>query len=351
VKILLTGATGFLGGAVLSRLMARGHDVRALVRNRDRARLQFEWTRAAHGRDVELAEGDLADVQSALDALEGCSALIHMAALVKRKAPRKLFDLVNVHSTELLIKRSWEKGLRTIYTSSFFALGPSDGIPAGRAPDSPLCEARPHTDYERTKRDADRSLESLRRAGAPFITIYPGVLYGPGEFTEANLVTGLLRDHYRGKVPGLPGGGRAVWCYGYVDDVAEAHCTALERGTAGARLAIPGDNRTGMQFFEEVERITGLAPPKLAIPIPLLWFAGAVEELKSALTQKEPKLTRAEALTYAHDWALDGSSGATALGVVPTSLATGLRKTIDWMKSRDPKFFEEHPVKRRRIAK
>ncbi|MBI3817530.1 MAG: NAD-dependent epimerase/dehydratase family protein [Planctomycetes bacterium] len=334
MKILLTGATGFLGGSVVRKLNARGHSLKALVRDPARAKVQFSDI-----TNIEFVAGDLAKPQTAAAALECCDAAIHMAALVKRKAPRALFDLVNVTATELLLREAWKRNIRAIYTSSFFALGPSDGIPAGRAPDSPLCEAETHTDYERTKRAADRALESLRKEGAPFITIYPGVLYGPGEFTEANLVTGIIRDHLRGKVPGLPGGGRAIWSYGYVDDVAEAHCIALERGRPGARLAIPGDNKSGMDFFVEFQKITGIAPPRFAIPIPVVWCVGALEELSVMFTKREPKLTRAEALTYAHDWALDGSSGVRELQLSPTPLSEGLRKTVDWMRERDPALF------------
>jgi nucleoside-diphosphate-sugar epimerase len=203
----------------------------------------------------------------------------------------------------------------------------------------PHSSEAPHTDYERTKREADVKLEGLRRAGAPFVTLYPGVLYGPGEFTEANLVVQILRDHLRGKVPGLPGGGRARWSYALVDDVADAHADALDKGEPGARLALPGDNKTGREFFEEVERQTSVKPPALAIPIPVVWTVGALTEAWSSITGREPNLTRAEALTYAHDWALDGSLGAKVLGARATPLADGLRRTLDWLRGREPALF------------
>jgi nucleoside-diphosphate-sugar epimerase len=338
VKVLVTGATGFLGGAVVDRLLKRNYQVRALARGPAGATKRLP-------KDVELAAGDLAIPSSAIDALRGCDGLIHLAALVKRKAPKPLFDAVNVASTEALLTAAWRANVRTVYTSSFFALGPSDGIPEGRTPQMPHSQESPHTDYERTKREADVRLESLRAAGAPFVTLYPGVLYGPGAFTEANLVIAILRDHLRGKVPGLPGGGRARWCYAYVDDVADAHILALEQGKPGARLALPGDNKTGMQFFEEVQHWTGLAPPKLAIPIPAVWAAGALEELLSSIRGREPKLTRAEALTYSHDWALDGSLGASELGARSTPLREGLQRTLDWLRSVEPELFSKLPAR------
>lgn len=333
VKALVTGATGFLGGAVVKRLAARGVRVRALVRDRARA--------AARLPNVELAEGDLSQPQTAVAALEGCDVLFHIGALVKRKAPKSQFDLVNVTATQALIDAAERKGIRSIYTSSFFALGPSDGLPGGRSPQSPMCELAPHTDYERTKRDADRALETSRRRGAPTVTLYPGVLYGPGEMTEANLVVALLRDFFAGKVPGLPGGGAKTWCYALVDDVADAHVAALEKGEPGSRIALPGENATGARFFEVVQELTGRKPPRLALPIPAVWVAGAAEEAIASLAGREPKLTRSEALTYAHDWALDGSLGARVLGARYTPLRDGLAQTLAWMKEREPALFSK----------
>jgi farnesol dehydrogenase len=318
-----------LGGAVVKRLLAKGHEVRAVVRDPDSAGMRLP-------KNVELRPGDLARPETALEALPGCGGLIHMAALVKRKAPKAQFDAVNITSTEMLLSEAARAGIPAVYTSSFFALGPSDGIAAGRTPQMPHSLEKPHTDYERSKREADIRLEGLRRAGARLVTLYPGVLYGPGEVTEANLIVGILRDHFRGKVPGLPGGGRARWCYAYVDDVADAHLAALERGKPGARIALPGDNKTGLEFFEEVGRQTGVRPPKLGIPIPMVWVAGALEEMLASAGRREPKLTRAEALTYAHDWALDGSLGAAELGAVATPVAEGLRRTLRWMGEREP---------------
>lgn len=333
---VVTGATGFLGGAVVRRLLASGHRVRALVRDPASAKARLP-------PEIEIVAGDLAAPGSVLAALEGADACFHLAALVKRKAPRELFDRVNVDSTIELLTEACRRGMRTVYTSSFFALGPSDGLAGGRSPTSTPSTEPPHTDYERTKREADRRLEELRRSGAPLVTLYPGVLYGPGEVTEANLVAAILRDHLRGRVPGLPGGGRARWCYAYVDDVAEAHLLALDRGAPGARLALPGDNRTGREFFEEVERQTGLAPPRLAIPIPAVWVVGALTEWWAGCTGREPNLTRAEALTYAHDWALDGSRGAEVLGAPATPLSEGLRRTLAWLRGREPDLFARVP--------
>jgi len=332
VKALVTGATGFLGGAVVRRCLDRGIAVRALARDPEAARRRFPPS-------VEVVRGDLTTPQAVIAALDGCDALLHLAALVKRKAPKALFDLVNVQATESLLGTAVARGIRAVYTSSFFALGPSDGMPEGRSHASPPAKQAPHTDYERTKREADRRLERLRGGSDPLITLYPGVLYGPGELTEANLVTALIRDHLRGRVPGLPAGGRRTWCYAYVDDVADAHLAALERGAPGGQYTLPGDNRTARDFFVELQRLTGLAPPRFTLPIPVVWVAGWADEIAAGIVGREPKLTRAEALTYAHDWALDGRSGAAALAARATPLGVGLERTVAWLRERDPRLF------------
>src|SRR4029434_4788652 len=115
---------------------------------------------------------------------------------------------------------------RIVYTSSFLALPPRDRP-------SPI-EAN---DYQRTKVAADRVADDAVRAGSPVVRVYPGVVYGPGSFTEGNLVGRLIADHLDRKLPGLVGP-EHPWSFAYVDDVAAGHCAALERGAPGGRYEL-----------------------------------------------------------------------------------------------------------------
>src|SRR5205814_10331693 len=137
---------------------------------------------------------------------------------------------------------------RIVYTSSFLALTPRDlQIPI---------EAN---DYQRTKVAADRVADDAVRDGSPLIRVYPGVVYGPGAFTEGNLVGRLIADHLRYRLPGLVGP-EQPWSYAYVDDVAAGHCAALERGQPGGRYLLGGENASQRRVFEIVREVTGRRP-------------------------------------------------------------------------------------------
>ncbi len=96
--------------------------------------------------------------------------------------------------------------------------------------------------------------------------LYPGVVYGPGEMTDGNLVARMIADHMNGRLPGLVGPGDRRWSYAYVEDVAEGHALALEKGKAGDRFVLGGENATLRHFFELLQEIAGTKPPRLQIP-------------------------------------------------------------------------------------
>ena len=159
------------------------------------------------------------------------------------------------------------------------------------------------------------------------VRVYPGVVYGPGTFTEGNLVGRLIADHLRRRLPGLVGPERP-WSYAFVDDVAEGHCAALERGAAGARYALGGENAPQRRVFEIVRQLTGRAVP-MRIPFPLADALGAMEELRVGLFGGTPLITRGAVEIFRHDWSLDSSDAVRDLGYRMTPLAEGIRRTVE----------------------
>ena len=222
MKVLVTGGTGYLGQTIVRALAARGHDPVVFARSATRS-----------GLPGRLADGDVRDRDAIARAAAGCDAALHAAALVSIWRPRPQdFDDVNVGGLKNVLDAAARCGLgRIVYTSSFLALAPRDQ-PA------PL-EAN---DYQRTKVAADRVAADAVAAGAPLIRVYPGVIYGPGLLTEGNLVGRLIADHLQRRLPGLIGP-ENLWSYAYVNDVAQGHCAALERGATGARYVLGGADR------------------------------------------------------------------------------------------------------------
>ena len=307
MKVLVTGGTGYLGRAVVSALAARGHDLVVFARGASRS-----------GLPGTAIDGDIRDRAAVERAAAGCDAISHSAALVSiwRRRPAD-FDDVNVGGLRhVLAAAAAHRIPRVLYTSSFVAIPPN-----GRT--EPLLA----NDYQRTKVAADRVADEAVRDGLPLVRVYPGVVYGPGSFTEGNLVGRLIADHLKRKLPGLVGPENR-WSYAYVSDVAAGHCAALERGRIGGRYALGGENAPQRRVFEIVQQLTGRRPPP-RMPFPVADLLGAAEELRVTLFGGTPLLTRGAVEIFRHDWSLDSSEAIRDLGYTLTPLAEGVARTLE----------------------
>jgi farnesol dehydrogenase len=311
MKVLVTGGTGYLGRAVVSALAARGHELVIFARGASRSGLP--------GTPID---GDIRDRAAVERAAAGCDAISHSAALVSIWRRRRAdFDEINVGGLQhVLSAAATHRIARILYTSSFVALPP-------RGRREPLIA----NDYQRTKVAADRAADEAVRAGSPLIRVYPGVVYGPGTFTEGNLIGRLIADHLKGTLPGLVGP-EQPWSYAYVDDVAAGHCAALERGRPGGRYALGGENAPQQRVFELVHQITGRRPPP-RIPFPIAELLGAAEELRVTLFGGTPLITRGAVEIFRHDWSLDSSEAIRELGYTPTPLADGIARTVESLRA------------------
>jgi len=306
MKVLVTGGTGYLGRAVVSALAARGHDL-----------VVFARTASRSGLPGTTIDGDIRDRAALERAAAGCDAISHSAALVSIWRRRhEDFDDVNVGGLRNVLAVAGALGTpRVLYTSSFVAIPPK-----GRT--EPLVA----NDYQRTKVAADRLADEAVRGGAPLVRVYPGVVYGPGSFTEGNLVGRLIADHLAHKLPGLVGPENR-WSYAYVDDVAAGHCAALEHGRVGGRYALGGENAPQRRVFEIVQRLTGRRPP-LRIPFPVADLLGAAEEMRVTLFGGTPLITRGAVDIFRHDWSLDSAEAVRELGYTITPLEDGVARTV-----------------------
>ena len=307
MTVLVTGGTGYLGRAVVRALASRGQEV-----------VVFARSATASGLPGRLVDGDVRDRDAFGRAAAGCDALCHSAALVSIWRRRRAdFDDVNVGGLQNAIAIAKTHRIpRLLYTSSFVALPPR-----GRS------EPMAANDYQRTKLAADRVADQAVADGVPLTRVYPGVVYGPGSFTEGNLVGRLIDDHLHGRLPGVIGP-ENQWSFAFVDDVAAGHCAALEHGTIGGRYALGGENAPQGRLFDVVRELTGRKPP-MRIPFPIASALGAAEELRVALFGGKPLVTRGAVDIFRHDWSLDSSSAVRELGYTITPLADGIRRTLE----------------------
>ena len=320
---LLTGATGFLGGHLVRRLLDRGDRVRILARP----------TSDLGGMpdDVEVVRGDVTDRRSVADAVDGCDRVFHAAAMVRTWVrDRSVFARVNVDGTRNVIEAALSSGARRIvYTSTFLILKAKIGgliTECDRAGADDVW-----TDYARTKREAQLVVDDFVAKGAPVVTVYPGVIFGPGKRTEGNIVVNKIIDFMKGKFVGFLGKGRKRWSYAFVDDVARGHLLADEKGVPGEGYILGGENVPQRDFMALVAELSGREPPTRCVPFWLAKAVGALQELRATLTGRSPEVTRAVVRTFRHDWALDLTHSREQLGYVPAPLRENVERTLRWI--------------------
>lgn len=306
MRVLVTGATGYLGRAIVDACREAGHEVVAFARRA-----------SSSGLTGTLVDGDVRDGDAVRHALRGCQAVVHAAALVSVwRQDRREFDDVNVGGLKNVLEAAQSLGVeRVAYTSSFLALPPAGASTPGA-----------WNDYQRTKVAAEREAAAAVSRGVPVIRLYPGVIYGPGAATEGNLVGRQVVDHLSGRLPGVIGADR-TWSFAYVVDVARAHVAALERGVPGGRYEVGGENLPQMTVFEILRDRLGCSLPR-RLPAALGRVAGAIEEARARLTGRTPLLTRGTVEILVRDWPLDSSAAQRDLGYAITPLAAGLDQVL-----------------------
>ena len=281
-RILITGATGFVGAAVARRLQRDGHRLRLLVRpNADRRNLE---TLVA-----EIAEGNLQDADSLRAACQGCDSLFHVAADYRIWVPDPhRMHQINVEGTIALMRAAQQAGLRRIvYTSSVATLGcHADGQVANEETPSTLSDMI--GPYKRTKYLAEEAVRDLVRAkGLPAVIVNPSTPIGPGDIKPTP--TGdLIRKAAQGAVPAYVDTGLSLV---HVDDVAEGHVLAWQKGEVGERYVLGGENIWLSRILAEIAALKGRPAPKTRLPRAPLYPLAALFEMTARLTGKDPLLT------------------------------------------------------------
>lgn len=273
MKALVTGATGFVGAAVARALERAGWQVRVLVRSgSDRSNVQ--------SLAAQVVEGDLADSNSLERALDGCAGLFHVAADYRLGArdPSQLYR-TNVEGTRNILQAAGTAGVaRIVYTSSVATIG----IPPGGAPGeerTPVDLSHMIGHYKRSKYLAEELAKDAARAGMSVIIVNPSTPIGPGDIRPTP--TGqLVLDAASGRMPAYVDTGLNIV---HVDDVAAGHLLAYERGKAGERYILGGEDMTLQTILAQIARLVGRTPPRVRLPyaavLPVAYLAEAFAKL------------------------------------------------------------------------
>ncbi len=320
---LVTGATGFVGSAVVRALLAGGLRVRALAR-RSSPKANLD------GLDIELAEGDMRDAGAVRDAAEGARYVFHVAADYRLWAPDpEEIMRANVEGTRTVMEAAAGAGAeRIVYTSSVATLKPlAGGTPADET--SALSEDEAIGAYKKSKVAAERLVEAMVGDGLPAVIVNPSAPVGPRDLRPTP--TGrMILEAASGRIPAFVDTGLNIV---HVDDVASGHLLALRKGRIGERYILGGENMTLAELLARIARLVGRTPPRLSLPRwPLYPIAYAAEAL-ARMTGREPFVTvdglrMSEYLMY-----FTSAKAERELGYRPRSADEAVRDAIAWFRS------------------
>lgn len=329
-KILVTGGTGFIGTQLVKELYDLGYDLRFLVRETS------DVSPFKDMKNIEYIVGDITDVDCIDKATDSIDVIFHLAAYVAIWAKDdSIYDEINVDATRNIAEMALEKNIRLLYVSSFTALGPT--------PEEPIDESYEKTDqfymdYERTKYEAKKIIEEYFEKGLDGVMFYPGIVYGPGDF---NIFGEMLYDIVRGKFMGCPGDGDSMACFSYVQDIANAMITALQKEDISQDDFILGGKN--IKFNDYLCMIADIADEKEPrhFPMSMAKFYGWLCELKAKITGKVPYITRATLDSFELHRAYSSEKAKKLLDYNITPLKEGLKETVTWYQN----YIEEHEEK------
>ena len=325
MKILLTGVTGFIGGAILRRLSREGLSIRVLVRETsDRTHLK--------NVDTEIYVGDLRDKTSLQNAVKNCDALIHTAADYRlwTSDPQGMIAS-NITGTSNILSAAGEAGISNIvYTSSVAALGKSEG-------GSPVTESTPSALedkiglYKRSKFLAEREVLNIHQTqGLPIKIVNPSAPIGPGDIKPTP--TGrLVVEVAKGKVPAYVDSGLNVV---HVDDVAEGHWLALRKGVPGEKYILGGENLTLREILTHIAAAAGVRPPMIRVPHNIVLPVAYISEAWAKwVTGKEPFTTVDGVNMSKKPMYFSSKKAMDDLGYTPRPIISAFQESVDWFRS------------------
>jgi dihydroflavonol-4-reductase len=322
-RVLVTGASGFIGSAVTRQLLAREQEVIALVEpGADTSNLE--------GLDVKQVVGDLRSRDDVQSAVNGSRAVFHVAALYRFWArDTDAFYAINVEGTRNVLGAAEEAGVeRLVYTSTVGTLGLEHVSGTASADEHAFPDVRHlYGSYKRSKYVAEHEVLRAIAQGLPASLVLPTFPVGPGD--RAPTPTGkLVLDFLNGRMPAYVD---TVLNVAHVDDVAAGEVLALEKGRTGRSYILGGENLTLQQLLAELAAITGLPAPYGKVPKSLALAVAAVSELvEGRLLHRHPSVPLEAARMSTSQMSFDISRARQELGYAPRPAVEALEASARW---------------------
>lgn len=322
-KVLVTGASGFVGSAVAAKLVERGFSVRALVR------ATSPRTHLA-GLDLEYVQGDLRDAETIRPAMAGVRYLFHVAADYRLWArDRNEIVVNNVTGTRVMMEEALHAGVeRIVYTSSVATLAVQrDGTSVDET--VPLEELKAIGAYKRSKVAAERLVERMiAQQGLPAVIVNPSTPIGPRDVKPTP--TGrIIVEAALGRIPAFVDTGLNLV---HVDDVAQGHLAALDRGKIGERYILGGQNVQLSEMLTVIANLIGRRPPRVRLPRSAIVPLALAAETIARFTGREPFVTMDALRMSRYRMFFTAAKAERDLGFTARPFTDALTDAIRWFR-------------------
>jgi dihydroflavonol-4-reductase len=319
VRALVTGASGFIGGAVARTLLAKGVHVRALLR-------PGATPNVPEPHAVEAVPVDLRDAASVHAAAEGCTAIFHVGALYSFFAPTAELHATNVGGTRHVVDAARRTGARLVHTSSISTIG---GMRDGTIPD----ERQEATGvapgpYKETKWQAEQVVREAVKRGLDAVIVNPTFPVGRGD-VKPTPTGAVIRDFLEGRLPAYLDTGMNIVD---IDDVAEGHWLAFERGQRGARYILGNANLMMRELLEQLAQISGRKAPRVRLPYAVALGLAHADALITGRWRGRARVPL-EGVRTAHEIRFASSARAVReLGLPQTPVRIALEAAVQWFQ-------------------
>ena len=325
MKVFVSGATGFIGIQLVKRLVSQGDVVHALYRSETKADL-------IRLPGVKLFKGDILDSASLESAMKGCDVAYHTAAFagVWSKDPSRVFSLNVDGALNVIEAARLSATRRVVLTSTAGILGPSENDPVNESTPPPTSF---FTLYEESKFQLEQKLLGRKEGSPEVVIVNPTRVYGPGYLSESNGVSRMIKQYVEGSWRLIPGDGQSLGNYVHVEDVVNGHLLAMQKGLAGERYVLGGENISYLQLFEYTRLASGVKHRLFKVPLWLMLAVASLLKAISSLTGRPPLIVPNLVRKFSHNWIVSSQKAMQELGYQPRNAEEGIKQTVQWIQN------------------